>query len=277
MMDAAFWEFSNDTAKYVHDPAGGRADLCSFVAAAENLTSDYRFGVYDLLFLPESFPYGGMENSRLTFCTPTAIAGDRSSVDLAAHEISHSWFGNGIGCASWSHFWLNEGWTTYCERLLMRELHGEGERQLSYIVGRRALKKDLALQKDNPRFQRLVVEYKEHEDPDEAYNQVPYEKGSNFLLHLERTVGGLDHFLPYMKDYVKTFNGYSITTDQWRSHLFHYFGSQSDSAGYLKKLGKVDWDDVSGTIQGELTQSGCTVMDPIYASTSNMTTHCQNL
>ncbi len=184
----------------------------------------------------------GMENSCLTFATPTAIAGDRSSVDLAAHEISHSWFGNGIGCASWSHFWLNEGWTTYLERLLMREVHGEGERQLSYIVGRRALKQDLALNKDNLRFQRLVVEYKENEDPDDGYNQVPYEKGSNFLLHLERTVGGLDHFIPYMKDYVKTFNGTSITTDQWRSHLFHYFGRQADSASYLKKLGKVDWD-----------------------------------
>lgn len=94
MMDDAFWEFSEDTAR--------------FVAAAEDLTSEYRWGVYDILFLPESFPYGGMENSCLTFATPTVIAHDRSSVDLAAHEIAHSWFGNSIGVASWSHFWLNE-------------------------------------------------------------------------------------------------------------------------------------------------------------------------
>ncbi|ORY35363.1 peptidase family M1-domain-containing protein [Naematelia encephala] len=227
-MDAAFWEFSEDTAK--------------FVATAEDLTSEYRFGVYDILFLPESFPYGGMENSCLTFATPSVIAGDRSSVDLAAHEISHSWFGNGIGCASWAHFWLNEGWTTYLERLLMREVHGEPERQLSYIVGRRGLKQDLKLYKDQPRFQRLVMEYKEHEDPDEGYNQVPYEKGSNFLLYLERTVGGLEHFVPYMKDYDRTFSGTSITTDQWRAHLFHYFGSQPDGKEYLRKLGKVDWE-----------------------------------
>ncbi|NXD32286.1 LKHA4 aminopeptidase, partial [Spelaeornis formosus] len=229
MMDKVFWEFSEDTAK--------------FVATAESLTSPYEFGVYDLLVLPESFPYGGMENSCLTFVTPTLVAGDRSEVDVAAHEISHSWFGNGIGCASWSHFWLNEGWTTYCERLLMRELHGEPARQLSFIIGRRGLKLDLVLQKDTPRFQRLVVDYEENEDPDEAYTQVPYEKGSNFLLHLERTVGGLDHFLPYMKDYVRQFNGTSITTEQWRAHLFHFFGNQPDGQEYIRALGKVDWDE----------------------------------
>ncbi|RXK38146.1 leukotriene A-4 hydrolase/aminopeptidase [Tremella mesenterica] len=230
MMDACFWEFKEDTA--------------NFVKTAEDLTTPYQFGVYDILFLPESFPYGGMENCCLTFATPTIVAGDRSCVDVCAHEISHSWFGNGIGCASWSHFWLNEGWTTYLERLIMRETHGEAERQLwrrvDLSLGRKALRQDLEM--FEPRFQRLVAEYKPHEVTDEGYNQVSYEKGSNFLLYLERTVGGLDHFIPYMKDYVKTFSGTSITTEQWRAHLFHYFGNQPDSSRYLKALGKVDWD-----------------------------------
>ncbi|WVQ82071.1 leukotriene A-4 hydrolase/aminopeptidase [Cryptococcus sp. DSM 104549] len=226
-MDAAFWEFHRDTA--------------NFVATAEDLATDYKFGVYDVLFLPESFPYGGMENSCLTFATPTIIAGDRSQVDVVAHEISHSWFGNGIGCATWRHFWLNEGWTTYLERLIIRETHGEAARQLSYTVGRRALVDDL--ERLDARFQRLVAEYKEHEDPDEGYSQVPYEKGANFLYFLELTVGGLDAFLPYMKDYVRTFEGTSITTEQWREHLFHYFGSLKDGEKYIKKLGKVDWDE----------------------------------
>ncbi|WWD02391.1 leukotriene A-4 hydrolase/aminopeptidase [Kwoniella europaea PYCC6329] len=226
-MDKAFWEFHKDTA--------------NFVKTAEDLTSSYKFGVYDILFLPESFPYGGMENSCLTFATPTIIAGDRSQVDVVAHEISHSWFGNGIGCASWSHFWLNEGWTTYLERLIMRETHGELERQLSYTVGRRGLVGDL--ERLNPRFQKLVIEYKEHEDPDEGYSQVPYEKGANFLLYLERTLGGLENFIPYMKDYVRTFEGTSITTDQWREHLFHYFKQHQDAEELTRRLGKVDWDE----------------------------------
>jgi leukotriene-A4 hydrolase len=82
---------------------------------------------------------------------------------------------------------------------------------------------------------------------DDAFSRVPYEKGSNFLLHLERTVGGLDVFLPYVKEYVKTFSGTSITTDQWRSHLFDYFGKVKDSEEILKSLGKIDWDAVSRT------------------------------
>lgn len=79
---------------------------------------------------------------------------------------------------------------------------------------------------------------------DDAFSRVPYEKGSNFLLHLERTVGGLDVFMPYIKEYVKTYNGYSITTDQWRSHLFDYFGKVENSQEILKNLGKLDWDAV---------------------------------
>lgn len=231
-MDAAYWEFQKDTA--------------NFVATAEDLASEYKFGVYDVLFLPESFPYGGMENACLTFATPTIIAGDRSQVDVVAHEISHSWFGNGIGCASWRHFWLNEGWTTYLERLIIRATHGEQARRLSFTVGRRGLVDDLA--RLEPRFQRLVAEYKDHEDPDEGYSQVPYEKGSNFLYYLEQTVGGLEVFLPYMKDYVKTFEGYAITTEQWRAHLFHYFGSLKNGEEVVRKLGKVDWDEVGHSI-----------------------------
>ncbi|GMK59104.1 hypothetical protein CspeluHIS016_0701190 [Cutaneotrichosporon spelunceum] len=227
-MKEAYWEFEEDTAKQV--------------ACAEDLTSAYRFGVYDFLILPDSFPYGGMENCCLTFATPTLLAHDRSLVDVIAHEISHSWFGNSIGCASWSHFWLNEGWTTYLERLIIGKLHGEPARNLSYIIGKVGLIESLKGYKDKPRFQSLICGYKEHEDPDEGYSQVPYEKGSNFLLYLERTVGGLEHFLPYMKDYVKTFTNTSITTEQWREHLFDYFGKQKDGATYLKQLGTVDWD-----------------------------------
>lgn len=225
-MDAAFWEFSHDTARYVHE--------------AENILTPYEFGVYDLLVLPPSFPYGGMENACLTFVTPTLLAGDRSLVDVVGHEISHSWFGNNVSCADSGHFWLNEGWTTYTERLLQRALHGPAERDFSYIIGKKALNDALAEYKQKPKFQRLVIDYSYGEDPDDAYSSIPYEKGSNFLLYLERKLGGLDVFLPYARDYVNTFRGRSLRTDEWKAHLFSYFEKHGGEEK-LKVLNSVDW------------------------------------
>ncbi|KAF8707740.1 Leukotriene A4 hydrolase, C-terminal, partial [Rhizoctonia solani] len=225
-MDAAFWEFSKDTSSYVLE--------------AEKILTPYEFGVYDLLVLPPSFPYGGMENACLTFVTPTLLAGDRSLVDVVAHEIAHSWFGNNVSCADSGHFWLNEGWTTYTERLLQRALHGPAERDFSYIIGEKAMIDALEEYSDRPKFQRLVIDYGYGDDPDDAYSSVPYEKGSNFLLYLERLLGGLDVFLPYARDYVNTFRGRSIRTDEWKTHLFAYF-EKHGGEDKLKLLNSVDW------------------------------------
>lgn len=218
-------------------------DMPRFVETAEKLIAPYRWGVYDCVFLPDSFPFGGMENADLTFASSTCVTGDKSNNDVIAHEIAHSWFGNGIGCASWVHFWLNEGWTTYAERLIIRERHGEAARQLSFQLGRKGVTEDLA--EMDPRFRRMLPDFKPDEDPDLAFSRVPYDKGSNLLYYLEGLVGGLDVFVPYMQDYVKTFDGYSITTDQWQRHLFHYFEHNSgpNKKEVLRKLGSVDWDE----------------------------------
>jgi leukotriene-A4 hydrolase len=93
---------------------------------------------------------------------------------------------------------------------------------------------------DRPKYQRLVIEYAYGDDPDDAYSSVPYEKGSNFLLYLERLLGGLDVFLPYARDYVNTFRGRSIRTDQWKTHLFEYF-EKHGGEDKLKLLNSVDW------------------------------------
>ncbi|KAK9899275.1 hypothetical protein P389DRAFT_150549 [Cystobasidium minutum MCA 4210] len=229
-LPAATWEFEKD--------------MEIFLENAEKILPPYEFGDYDVLVLPPSFPFGGMENSNLTFLTPTLLAGDRSLVDVIAHELSHSWFGNNVGCASWEHFWLNEGWTTYCERILIRQLQGEPGRGFSYIIGRKSLKDSLKEYEKAglPNYQKLEVPFEFGEDPDDAFSTVPYDKGSNLLLHLERTVGGLDIFLPYMHDYVKTFRGKSISTQDWQSHLFTYFGKQSNGSDLTEKLKNVDWD-----------------------------------
>ncbi|KAG1847366.1 peptidase family M1-domain-containing protein [Suillus subluteus] len=227
LMDSSFWEFSRDTA--------------SFLAAAENLAGPYRFGVYDLLVLPPSFPYGGMENPCLTFVTPTLLAGDRSLTDVVIHELTHSWFGNGVTHAHASHFWLNEGWTTYVERVLLQIIHSPAHRGLSSVIGYKGLLDALAFFEDKPKYQKLVIDFDYGENPDSAFSRVPYDKGANFLLHIERTLGGLEVFLPYVKDYIATYMGHSITTETWKSHLYAYF-QKNGSEEQIKALNSIDWD-----------------------------------
>ncbi|KZT24720.1 zincin [Neolentinus lepideus HHB14362 ss-1] len=246
MLDQAHWEFKEDTTRNL--------------ALEESVIMPYKFGVYDVLVLPPTFPFGGMENACCTFLTPSIIAGDRSLVDVVVHELTHSWFGNGvtyvqlpiiiclyayfhhIPCSAHSsHYWLNEGWTTYMERVLLSKLHSEAERDFSYLIGSKALKDALKEYEDTPKYQRLIIEMEVGEDPDDAYSSVPYEKGANFLFYLEKVLGGLDVFLPYASDYVKTFMGQSIVTDQWKEHLYNYFKSHGGN-DKIKALDTVDWN-----------------------------------
>ncbi|KAI0089923.1 peptidase family M1-domain-containing protein [Irpex rosettiformis] len=226
LIDAAYWEFSEDTGR--------------FLALEETVVPPYRFGVYDLLVLPPSFPYGGMENACLTFLTPTLLTGDRSLVDVVVHELTHSWFGNGVTHANASHFWLNEGFTTYMERLLQGKLHSPAQRGFSYVIGYKDLEDALQSYKGRSKYQRLVIDFETGEDPDDAYSSVPYEKGANFLLHLEQKLGGQEVFLPYIYDYVNTFTGKSITTEQWKDHLFSFY--QKHDPSKVETLNTVKFD-----------------------------------
>ncbi|KAJ3565633.1 hypothetical protein NP233_g7504 [Leucocoprinus birnbaumii] len=227
LLEASYWEFSEDTTK--------------FLAKEESIVTPYRFGVYDLLVLPPSFPYGGMENActDIAYCFLALLTGDRTLVDVVVHELTHSWFGNGVTHSDASHFWLNEGWTTFMERVLQQYLHSPAHRDFSYLIGNQALKEALQEYEDRPKYQRLQISFEKGEDPDDAYSSVPYEKGANFLLHIERTLGGLDVFLPYARDYVSTFSGKSIRTEDWKEHLYGYFKSQPDK---IKALDSIDWN-----------------------------------
>jgi leukotriene-A4 hydrolase len=227
MLDAAYWEFCEDTGR--------------FLDTEESIVVPYSFGVYDLLVLPPSFPYGGMENACLTFLTPTLLTGDRALVDVVVHELTHSFFGNGVTHAHASHFWLNEGWTTYMERLLLQVIYSPAERGFSFIIGAKALKDALKQYENQPKYQRLVIDFEPGEDPDDAYSSIPYEKGANLILHIERTLGGVDVLLPYVRDYVQTFIGKSITTTEWKDHLYNYF-ERNGGQEKVDALNTIDWD-----------------------------------
>src|SRR5439155_5503895 len=135
----------------------------------------------DVLVLPPSFPFGGMENPRLTFATPTVLAGDKSLVALVAHELAHSWAGNLVTNATWRDFWLNEGFTVYLERRIVEKVFGERRAEMEKVLGRRSLEREMADMK--PEDQVLHIDLKGR-DPEDGLTQVAYEKGALFLAEL---------------------------------------------------------------------------------------------
>ncbi|PZO35428.1 MAG: aminopeptidase [Alphaproteobacteria bacterium] len=158
----------------------------AMVEKAEGLYGPYRWGRYDLLVLPPSFPFGGMENPRLTFATPTIIAGDRSLVSLVAHELAHSWSGNLVTNATWSDFWLNEGFTVYFENRIMEAVYGSDRAMQEEVLGWQGLQSTLA---SLPAADtRLKIDLTDR-DPDDGLTDIAYEKGAAFLRTIERTVG----------------------------------------------------------------------------------------
>jgi leukotriene-A4 hydrolase len=192
-----------------------------FLQIAEELAgTSYVWGRYDLLCLPPSFPYGGMENPCLTFVTPTLLAGDRSLADVVAHEIAHSWTGNLITNATWEHFWLNEGWTTWFQRKIMAKIHkNPAFLDFDAIGGFQALEESCKTMPDE--FSSLVAVLGDL-DPDDYYSSVPYEKGFNLLLSLERRVGSAV-FEDFFQAYVKKFAYKTLTSDQFRDFVMEYF------------------------------------------------------
>jgi aminopeptidase N len=166
----------------------------SMIDAVEGLYGPYRWERYDILVLPPAFPFGGMENPRLTFATPTILAGDRSLVALIAHELAHSWSGNLVTNASWGDLWLNEGFTVYVERRVMEALYGREREEMEAMLGKQDLVKELAELPEPD--QRLSTDLAGR-DPDDGLTNVPYEKGALLLRLLEETYGreAFDPFL----------------------------------------------------------------------------------
>lgn len=191
-------------------------DTEKMIGAAEQLYGPYRWGRYDMLVLPPSFPFGGMENPRLTFATPTVIVGDKSLVSLVAHELAHSWSGNLVTNASWKDIWLNEGFTTYVQGRITEALYGaelaEEEREIDQT--------DLLAEiKDmSPGDQALALPPLTERDPDNALSQVAYVKGSWFLQFLEQRFGR-EVFDPFLRGWFDDHAFQSATTDQFVDYL----------------------------------------------------------
>lgn len=191
------------------------ADTERMIEVTESLYGPYRWGRYDLLVLPPSFPYGGMENPRLSFITPTVIAGDRSLVALIAHELAHSWSGNLVTNSSWADFWLNEGFTVYVENRIVEALYGTDAAIMQQQVGQAELLDEMRSMA--PYLQSLVPQ-KQGLDPDATFSSVPYDKGAWFLRTIEQRVGR-EAFDPFLRGWFDGHAFESVDTATFLNHL----------------------------------------------------------
>ena len=191
------------------------SDLESMLRAAEELFGKYRWDRYDVLVLPPSFPFGGMENPRLTFATPTILAGDKSLVALIAHELAHSWAGNLVTNATWRDFWLNEGFTVYLERRIVERVYGVRRAEMEAVLGLQDLEKEMAGLPEKDRVLHIDLTGR---DPDDGFTDVAYEKGALFLRHLEETFGR-QRFDGFLRGYFDHFAFQSITTEDFLRYL----------------------------------------------------------
>ena len=191
------------------------ADVEAMIQTAERLYGPYAWGRYDILVLPPSSPYGGMENPRLTFVSPTIVAGDKSLVSVVSHELAHSWSGNTVTNATWPDFWLNEGFTTYIERRIVEAVYGPERAEMESDLGRQRLvemTKEFA-----PKDQVLHVDLAGR-DPDEGSTELPYEKGALFLKMIEQAAGR-DKFDGFLRSYFSRYRFRSITTKDFLDYL----------------------------------------------------------
>lgn len=200
VVDKAAWEF---------------ADTEKMIEVAEKLCGPYRFGIYDLLVLPPSFPYGGMENPCLTFCTPTLLAGDRSQTAVIAHELAHSWSGNLVTNKTWTDFWINEGLTVFTESKIVEALFGSEAASVRKQEGWDHLHQYVSEMGETHNFTRLCPRQSKGDDPDDAFSVVPYEKGASLFWHLQ-SVTGRDRFEKFIVNFFNTFAQETVSSDDLR-------------------------------------------------------------
>ena len=204
MIDEAVYEFE---------------EVEDMITAAEALYGPYKWGRYDIIVLPPSFPYGGMENPRLTFATPTILAGDRSLVSLIAHELAHSWSGNLVTNATWDDFWLNEGFTVYFESRIMESLYGKEHANMLFSIEYDELMAETEeiLEGNHPEDTHLKLDL-EGRDPDDGMTSIAYVKGALFLKTLEDTVGR-EAFDDFLATYFREHEFQTLTTEAFIAYL----------------------------------------------------------
>lgn len=216
----------------IDDAAWEWADTPAMITATEKMYGPYRWDRYDLLVLPPSFPFGGMENPRLSFITPTVVSGDRTLINLIAHELAHSWSGNLVTNASWRDLWLNEGFTSYVENRIMEALFGERRAQMELALGYQDLLDNM--ERLAPKDTVLNIDLGTRH-PDDVFSQVPYVKGQLFLVYLENKFGR-ETFDSFLQQYFDDFAFQSISTADFKDYLARHLLAKNPDVVSMDKI-----------------------------------------
>ena len=216
-------------------------DAEKYIEIAENyFNHPYEWKVYNILVLPFSFPFGGMENPNLTFVTPALLAGDKSMSNVIGHEISHSWTGNLVTNKNWKNFWVNEGFTKFMERKLDKILLGEEMSKLESIVGNNNLISAIKMYGEDSPFTSLSPDFT-GVDPDDGFSTIPYEKGFQFLCYLEEKVGE-ENFREIMGIYIKTYKYKSVDWTDFKNVYEDFVNKKFEGRNARKILNVIDWN-----------------------------------
>ncbi len=238
--DLAFQSLGSSTGVYT-EPAMLKSaarefeDTQKMVEIAESLLGPYRWGRYDMIVLPPSFPFGGMENPRLAFMTPTLIAGDKSLVSTVAHELAHSWTGNLVSNATWRDLWLNEGFTTYFTNRIVEAVYGKEMAELELVLEYGRLKHAM---QTTALSQQTVTANVQNEDPNHAFNRFTYDKASMFVHDLEHRLGR-DEFDKFLFMYIEEFAFKAITTEDFVEYANRTLLSQHEDK--ISKTEFLEW------------------------------------
>lgn len=225
-------------AAIVDEAATEFSETADMLRIASEICGPYVWHQYDLLVMPPSFPFGGMENPCLTFVTPTLLAGDKSLANVVAHEIAHSWTGNLVTNANFEHFWLNEGFTVFVEGKITGAMGGAPARDFQAIQGLSELRDTIRGQlAGEPQLTKLVPDLSGPISPEDSFSSVPYMKGQTFLRYIEDTLGGPAVFDPFLRAYFAQYKYQSIVTEQFRDALHSYFEATKPT-----ELAQIDWD-----------------------------------
>ena len=225
-------------------------DTENFIQIAEAYTSPYEWGEYNILILPPSCPFGGMENPTLTFLTPSLITGDKSLASVVAHEICHSWSGNLITMDNWADFWLNEGFTMFLQRKIIGTAFDIDMAKLDSMVLYSELSADIISFGESKSFTQLRP-FLLGRNPDDAFNKIPYEKGYNFLYYLETIVNkesNIDLFRKILRAYFDKYKYQSIKTENFKEIFIQKVREELPSKAdeIFNKIDWVKWVDAPG-------------------------------